>query len=85
MSFLFLKSDHKRFCLVVILVSSLLSLDSNLMISIKIPPKSISVIGGELIIPMNFNIAARTANNMSPHATIPSIFSKISLFIILSS
>lgn len=75
-SFLFLRSDQSKFSLTL----NSLNFVSILNNSASIPPNSISVIGGEPIIPSHSNIIISTANVINPQAIIPNIKSNVSFF-----
>ena len=77
--FLFLNSDHSKSSL----TTNSLNFVSILNNSANIPPNSISVIGGEPIMPNHFSIRTNKAKPINPQAIIPSTLSNSSLFIYL--
>jgi len=77
--FLFLNSDHSKSSL----TPNSLNFVSILNNSANTPPNSISVVGGEPIIPSHFSIRANKAKPINPQAIIPSTLSNSSLFIYL--
>ena len=60
-----------------------LILVSILRSSIRVPPKRISVIGGELIKPRIFRMIDRTAKPIKPQAIMPSILSRVFILSLL--
>ncbi|MBI2507770.1 hypothetical protein HYV89_02345, partial [Candidatus Woesearchaeota archaeon] len=75
--FLFLNSSHNKLSLTL----NSLNFVSILNNSVNTPPNNISIIGGDPIIPSNFNKIINNANRINPQAIIPNTLSINSPFI----